>query len=235
MPALKDKEVKFAITKEGQETVKDALPALKGEIEEYTVHFFDTDNLALAGKDLFLRVRQITKGLADETDDATCKLRGDKAAAAYAKYGEGNGKRKLEGDINVDQPEKPSFSITSAPPLTKIATALADGTLLSAVFEPDASKMISETGVVWGNLLAYGPIKAKKWKAHLNGWDGKVTVEHWTTTNGTTILEVSDKVAAEKADDFAQALSAYLKKQLKVTQLPESKTKLALSNSAKNR
>ena len=198
-----------------------ALPQVPGEVEDYTVHFFDQEPLMLFGKGLIIRARQRPA----KVDDATLKVRGDGAVAALDAAGGECEDRKLEGDQNVGSDVKESFSITSEPPLAKIVDVLAGNPRLSAAFEPDAGRLLEAAG----ELGVYGPIAARKWKVKLNGFAGKVTVEWWRT--GTVeLLEVSDKVPTSEAKAFADALAEHMRV-LGLAQLLGSKTEFALENS----
>ncbi len=198
-----------------------ALPPEPGKGEEYTVHFFDRQPLLLFGKGLIVRMRQRS----EKTGDATFKVRGDDAASTFKQFGDVTKDRKLEGDQNVGAKVKESFSITSEPPLAKIADVLAGAVRLSAAFEPDAARLLDAAG----ELGMYGPIAARKWKVKLAGFDGKVTVEWWKT-GAVELIELSDKVAAGDAGGFANALGEHMQL-LGLSQLLGSKTEFALENS----
>lgn len=225
-------EIKYAVAEAGQQTVRDALLPIDGETKELTLHFFDTAALSRLKEGRILRIRQMNNIGEGGSDDATSKLRGPGAAAAAAQYGNGSDERKLEGDKNVGAVAKDSFSITTAPPLVDLASVLAGGKPLVSAFEGDAVALSGLPEAEWGTLLAYGPIQARKWKAALPGWEKEVSVEHWTTTTGTTLLEVSAKVKEDKVEAFEKALRHFMEEELKVSQLAGSKTEFALQNSA---
>ena len=79
-PPNREIEVKFAVEPGDLSGVHKELPQQPGKIEDYTVHFFDRQPLALFGKGLIIRLRQRpAKG-----DDAAFKVRGTHAFAALA-------------------------------------------------------------------------------------------------------------------------------------------------------
>ena len=220
MPTPKEIEVKFAVAPSHTgRALAQLAPLAVGAVEDYTVHFFDLMPLALFRCGVILRARQAA------VDDATLKVRGSGAASAFANFGGGTGKRKFEGDQNVDSGVKESFSITSEPPLAKIADVLAGTARLSAAFEPDAGRLLDAAG----ELGVYGPIEARKWKVKLNGFAGKLTVEWWNA-GAVQLLEVSDKVPTGEAEAFAAALGKHMRGR-GLAQLPGSKTEFALTNS----
>lgn len=233
MPTIDHIEVKFAVEPGELSEVLKALPQQPGKVEDYTVHFFDRQPLALIGKGLIIRLRQRPA----KVDDATFKVRGDDAQPALAAVGGESDDRKLEGDQNVGSDVKESFSITSEPPLAKIQDALDGKAELRAALHTDASKLMELAEMSWDGIGFYGPIQAKRWKARIPGTEDKVTVELWKTTNGIELLEVSGKVDATAAEEFGDKLSAFMlaipgvKQLVKEDGQPASKTEFALMNS----
>ncbi len=226
-------EVKYAIAAEGQIAALAGLTVDEAEVDELTIHFFDTDSLSRFAAGQILRVRQVRKSRDGDPDDATCKLRGEEAAAAHAKWGKDFPDRKLEADKNVGAPAKQSFSITTEPPPDEIAMALAGDFPLASLLEADAVALSGLAEGEWKTLLAYGPIHSRKWKVKVAGLAKKATVEHWATTDGTTLLEVSAKVEEPDVAGAESALLAFLRDGLKVPQFIGSKTEFALRHSAK--
>ena len=220
-------EVKFAVApSHTSSALAQFAPLAVAPMEDYTVHFFDLKPLALSRCGVILRVREGAK------EDATFKMRGGGAKAAFETFGVGSGERKFEGDQNVGSDVKQSFSITSEPPLAKVADVLAGAVRISAMFEPDAGRFLEMPSMLGaaGEPGVYGPIEARKWKVKLKGFDGKLTVEWWKAGE-VQLLEVSDKVATGEAEAFAAALGAHMQA-LGLPQLVGSKTEFALGNAA---
>ena len=195
---------------------------------ERTIHFFDTHGTTLSPGGLILRARQTTAG--DAPDDSTLKVRGVNAPAVAAQHlGGAPGERKYEGDMNAGRAELPSFSLTLDQEEGSIRAVLdREQELPASLFSPEAAELLAKAGVDWDELYAYTPIQARVWKIHLQGLQGKVTVEVWQAGD-QVLVEVSDKVDRDKAEDFATALAALLADELELPQLPGSKTQFALA------
>ncbi len=227
-------EVKFAVHPDHTKTAQAALPLAGTPDEIYDVHFFelppagDPAKFPLLEQGLILRVRQVTSG---GQDDATFKIRGEKAAAASATWGSlFPNISKLEGDQNVGGEVRNSFSITWEPPVVSLAPVLGGSEPLSKLYPSAVTTLLAEADFGWPELLAYGPIQARKWKVEVPGFPKKLTVEFWKTAT-KEILEISRKVDAAEAPAFAGALAKFMSETVQVLQLPGSKTEFALRNS----
>lgn len=219
-------EVKYAVQPDLATVAFAALALDKAKLDKTrTIHFFDTPGTTLFARGLILRARQ-TAGT-PSVADTTLKVRGEVAPVAADRFlGGGNGERKYEGDQNVGQDEKPSFSLTLNREPAEISAVLAREIPLAGIFSPEADTLLGEASLKWTDICAFGPINARVWKIKLPGFDGKVTVELWKAGD-QSLLEVSDKVDRDKAGDFAPRLAQFLNDK-SLRQLGGSKTLFAL-------
>jgi hypothetical protein len=195
--------------------------------QERTIHFFDTHGLALLEMGLILRARHTIVG--DDPDDATLKVRGERAPDAANRFLTiAGGGAKFEGDQNVGKHELPSFSITTEPGAVAVAAVRAGNQPFKSLLNSAGKKLLKELVKTLGsgNLQRLGPIRSQIWKWTPNGLGGKITAELWEVA-GQQLLEISDKAPRSRASELAQQFKT-LVPDSKARQLDGSKTGFAL-------
>jgi hypothetical protein len=183
--------------------------------------------LALLKMGLIVRARQTMAG--DEPDDATLKVRGDRAPDAAKRFLTiAGGGAKFEGDQNVGRPESPAFSITTEPGAVAVAAVVAGKrpfkSLLNSAGKTLLKELVKSLGS--GDLQRLGPIRSQIWKWKPNGFANKITAELWEVA-GQRLLEISDKAPRNRASELAQQLKTLVPDD-KARQLDGSKTGFAL-------
>jgi hypothetical protein len=219
-------EVKLALLPEETEIALDKLGLTAPAKEEKRIHFLDTAELAFFDRGLILRVRQVLTG--NDKDDATLKVRGDKAPEIAQRPLTTNTIAKFEGDKTVGHDETPSFSITTEPHAGAFKVVLEEDETPEALLDANGRMLFHEfgAGAVQRSILRLGPIRSRSWKLQPEGFAGKLTAELWGVA-GTSLFELSAKVLRSEAPEFEAKLVA-LAASLGLRPLAKSKTRFAL-------
>ena len=227
-------EVKFEAQGNTSDEVLTKLTSGKQPKEKRDVYFYDTPELALAQRHIFLRARKTTLG--DDPDDSTVKLRGELAGKVSGDWLNLEGSKR-ESDMVVDKPRVPSISITVAQHGGEIDDVKNGKRSVTKLFSKDQERFVEEFAgeiVQWEKLKPMGPVKAETWKLKRpTGLDTNLTIERWNV-DGTLFLEISSRVDAKDADRVATNLKEFMiSKGFEESNDQQTKTDFVLSHFGK--
>jgi hypothetical protein len=182
---LKKVEYKVTVLGVEEQKVRDEIQRQHASPIDRTVYFYDTAELALCRRSLFLRAR-----VTDGTPDSTLKLRPLPASGIPARW-EDTGKVRFERDVVGTRPVL-SVKLDHTPATGKIGQEKP-----RKLFSDAQEKLVV---VKWDDVKAYGPIHAQVWTLKFAGFSEKIDVEEWRVDNGPHFIELSFKVDPEQAE-----------------------------------
>jgi hypothetical protein len=192
-------EIKFTAVPQDEARVLDFL-AVHAPAHR-TVFFYDTPELALKERCVFLRGR-VTEG----AGESTVKLRPvTEQAAEIAK--DVSDDAKIELDV-VGSKRDPSAKLDHEP-VDPDAIAAGD---MDGLLSKDQRKLVKRVAGddAFDGLEALGPITARVWEIDdLPGFPFKLAAEEWSIP-GEHFLELSVKIKPGKADEAQEAFQAFL-------------------------
>jgi hypothetical protein len=176
----------------------DKQTAVEGEIV-----FFDTEDGALFAKNLILRARQKTGGLAD----STVKLR---TAGNGVDLSEVEKAIKPEADWTDETDPSFSRSVDNALlPDGFLRQVVAGGATADKLFNNQQRGLVESRmkNFSWSSLKCYGPIQAEVWeqKFKLEGFPNAVTVERWHMKKKERTLDILEVSAKARPQTTAEA------------------------------
>jgi hypothetical protein len=188
-------EFKVTVFPEEEPAVRKELERQGAALRQREVYFYDTPELALKAKRLFLRART-TEG---EDPDSTVKLRPFEGGGYPAKWDQAGkdvryeidvvgakkvGSLKLDGEIDAGDLKEPS-----------------------KLFKGAQEDLVSES---WDDIEPLGPVHAHLWELTYDTVPKKVGVEEWTLSGGPHFIELSFKADPEDEDEARQGFHALL-------------------------
>lgn len=196
--------------------------------EARSVTFYDTDDLDLFAKGVILRSRTAINA----EDDTTAKIRPLKESKVARGY-VGKDGFKCEYDKNVGLSAVSSCSLKKEKEAYRIERVTRGVDTPDEIFSSAQIAFVEAHAAVpdWSKVKSLGPIPAQVWKVETRAiGSNDITLERWNVPGGERSLEISVKVAGNKARDAEKDLKAWVAALgLHAASAQESKTKAALT------
>lgn len=220
------------VVKEAQilEALRKFTQGKQGEVRN--IYFLETNDLALSGKSIIVRLRENP----GKRDESTVKLRGNEADelpdAEFPRTDNGE-ESKAEKDKVIGGREARSFSITVKQREGEVAELGKGQRELKELFSEKQEKFLSKyaPGVDWQKARVLGPVKTEKWELKPDGFSHELTAELWhlPACEQEQMLEFSTKVDESDAKKAERDLLEIMKKKdVALSPSPESKTQTVL-------
>jgi hypothetical protein len=207
-PAIEKVEFKLTVLAGEELKVHALLEREGGQPQRRKVYFYDTEDLALYGKDLVLRAR-VTQG---DDDDSTVKLRPVDLADDEAGWRQVDGIR-IELDV-VGAKQVPSAKLDGEPDRGEAEAVEAKHREVGSLFSGKQEQLIADyapQGISLDELEVLGPVDARKWDLDKpEGFPYALSVEEWSLPDATRFIELSFKVSADEANRAQTAFRALL-------------------------
>jgi hypothetical protein len=216
-------ELKLVVPPAAHETTCASLGVDFSRASARKVYFLDTDDLKLERHGVVARIRS----LEDRPDDSVVKLR------PYVTDDlPGRLRRSKRFGVEVDaMPGQFVCTGSMARRLGKhdVRKAVRGGRPLRALFSSEQLALLP--GRIRVNDLAiFGPVDVRRTKILPQGADFRLAVERWTYPDGSSILELSTRCAAEAAVPVAAQLASVLRAYgIDLTGEQQTKTRSTLS------
>ncbi|MEV6300655.1 hypothetical protein AB0M02_14705 [Actinoplanes sp. NPDC051861] len=182
------------------------LRAGSGDVRVRQVYFLETADLALSRHGLVVRIRST----ASRSDDAVVKLRpmGERSVPGWL--------RRADLDVEIDA--LPGHRVCSAALKVSlgrraVSRAIGSGHRLTGLLSARQRRMIEvygPDGLDLDDLLAFGPVEVRRHRVRPRGLGRPMTAERWTYPDGSTLVELSTRCAADRAPEVAARMSAVL-------------------------
>jgi hypothetical protein len=170
------------------------------------VYFLETPDLALSRHGLVVRIRST----AARSDDAVVKLRpmGDRSVPGWL--------RRADLDVEIDA--LPGHRVCSAALKVSlgrraVTRSIAAGKSLAGLLSARQRRMIQvygPDGLDLAGLIAFGPVEVRRHRVRPRGLGRPLTAERWRYPDGSTLVELSTRCAADRAPEVAARMSAVL-------------------------
>ena len=206
-PAIQRLEFKVTVLAAEEPNVQAELRRAGVNPVRRKVYFYDTSDLALADKHLFLRAR-VTDG---DDDDSTVKLRPLPLPAIPVRW-RATADVRIELDVVGDR-LVPSAKLDETPDRGRIEQVERGALELSKLFGKDQEALIEaalpdDTGL--DDLAVLGPVDARKWELPPGTFPHELAVEEWSLPDGTHFVELSFKVEPDEAENAEQEFHVLL-------------------------
>jgi hypothetical protein len=218
-------EIKITVRDSEIARAERALGLTPVRAERRLVYFFDTRDLALFGRGLLLRARQVQGGAGDSTVkrrpmEASAVPRRTRALAGFKCEEDRVGARRIS-----------SCSLTVPQKRGEIEAVVRGERPVKKLFSQEQERFAG--GPDFGALRAFGPVDARVWKVRPRDFPPGLTAERWSLPGGRVLLEVSTRVTAARADATARRLSEWLRARgIDPAGVGETKTRAALESFA---
>ena len=193
--------------------------------EPRQVWFFETSDLALAGRGVVLRARRIG---ADKVD-STVKLRPVLPERVARKWRDEKG-FKIEADI-VGERMVVSASFTVQRDGKALAALAAGGGSIDKMFSGEQEDFLDAMAPVnFGTLRALGPVDVRRWEWRPDDLEHALCVEFWRVAGGPDLVELSIKADPDDARAAHAAFNDFLRRRdipLDTTQATKTRAVLA--------
>jgi hypothetical protein len=206
-PAIQRLEFKVTVLPEEEPAIQHELRLTGVRPARRKVYFYDTPELALAGRDLYLRAR-VTDG---DDDDSTVKLRPLPLPDVPARWRAAADVR-IELDVVGDR-RVPSAKLDGTPDRGEIEQVERGARAVGKLFGKAQEAVIADAlpaGVAVDDLAVLGPVNACKWELPPAAFPYDLAVEEWSLPDATHFTELSFKVEPDGAADAQQAFHALL-------------------------
>ena len=206
-PAIQRLEFKLTVLPEEEPGIQHELRQTGVRPAPRKVYFYDTPQLALAGRDVYLRAR-VTDG---DDDDSTVKLRPLPLPDVPARWRD-NADVRIELDVVGDR-RVASAKLDGKPDRGEIEQVERGARTVSRLFGKAQEAIIADAlppGVSLDDLAVLGPVDARKWELPPAAFPYDLAVEEWSLPDATHFTELSFKVEPDGAADAHQAFHALL-------------------------
>jgi hypothetical protein len=206
-PAIQKLEFKVTVLPAEEPRVQGELRRVGVNPARRKVFFYDTPELALFAKDLVLRAR-VTEG---DDDDSTVKLRPLPLPDIPARWSATDGVR-IELDV-VGSRRVASAKLDGEPDRGAIEQVEHGVGKLSKLFGKAQEAVVVDelsSGTSLNDLAVLGPVDARKWDLPPETFPHKLSVEEWSLPDGPHFIELSFKVAPDKAESAERSFHSLL-------------------------
>jgi hypothetical protein len=206
-PAIQKLEFKVTVLPHEEQAVQGELRRAGVDPARRKVYFYDTPQLELSAKHLFLRAR-VTDG---DDDDSTLKLRPLPLPGIPAPWRATEDVR-IELDV-VGSRQVPSAKLDGEPDQGEIEQVENGERGLSSLFNRAQEALIEDAlpnRTALDELAVLGPVDALKWDLPPESFPRELSVEQWTLPDGTHFVELSFKAKPDEAQDAERDFHAFL-------------------------
>ena len=194
--AIQKVEFKSTAVPADEEKVKQLVDEHGGTRLDRKIYFYDTPDLRLSKRHVFLRAREND----GDDDDSTVKLRPITLPAVDPAWA-GFEDIRVELDV-VGEKHVPSAKLDGKPKKDKIDD-VRDGGPVTSLFSDEQERLFAlhAQGIALSDLAVLGPIKAHKWDlAGLDPFPHELSIEEWRCPHsGPHFYELSFKVGRDEA------------------------------------
>lgn len=220
-------ELKFVVPVAAHESTCASLGVDLARASARRVYFLDTADLQLERHGVVARVRSID----NKPDDSVIKLRPKASGGLPARL-----RRSKRFAVEVDaMPGR--FVCTGAMRrrLGKhdVERTMTEGRPLRTLFSKEQRALLAahapaQVGV--DDLTVFGPVDVRRAKIVPDGLDRVLTVERWTYPDGSSILELSTRCAADAAVPVTARVASVLRDHhIDITGFQQTKTRMTLA------